>query len=132
MHFMRLTDDMKRLIKEQIARHGWHLAEFTRQTGMSSGTAQRIYHGDQSAITDDNAAKLCSALKIPVETFWRMSRGAPTPTATAGAPTTAGNSVDPELAAFEEWLTTTATASDQQFILELAKRMGYQPPHADR
>jgi len=70
---MNLTEQMKKLVQDGIGTREWTLAEFERRTGLAHGTAERVYKGVTNSINDDNATKVCSALQLSLDDFWKMS-----------------------------------------------------------
>lgn len=70
---MNYTPEMKAMVKTAIDHRGWTKAEFMRRSGLPQQTARRIYDGITTSIDEENAARMCKALQLPLDQFWQMS-----------------------------------------------------------
>lgn len=111
----------QRHLKRLLKKLGGNQSAAARALGVSPSYINRTMNGEGSTEPKQHTCqKLCTELGVSYEAFIRETLAEPIAHRRPARP-------NPELKQFERWLTTEASASDQQFILNLARRMGYKP-----
>jgi len=70
---MNYTNEMKSMVKAALDKRGWSKTEFMRRSGLARETARQIYNGVPVSIDEENAARICKALQLPLDEFWQLS-----------------------------------------------------------